>query len=241
MLGELTMWNKLSLKSKLIFFSVLSIVSAIFIFNGEIKNKMYISDNSTKKAEVADDKTVLKSDKGSSKIDKQAGEEKDKENKELEEIYEKAYKAFFDNKYAESINLANEVIKKDNKHYKAYNIKGIALAYNGSFEEGMKNINKALEISPNYGYALFNKALTYELYDKYDEALKWYDKNLEVENYIWSYYGKASIYGRKGDVKNTVKYLKIAIEMDKVVKEEASTERDFDNVRQSKEFQELVK
>lgn len=235
------MWNKLSLKNKIIFFCVLSIASAIFIFNGEIKNKIYISDNNTKKTEVADDKAILKSDKESSKIDKQAGEEKDKENKELEEIYEKAYKAFFDNKYTESINLANEVIKKDDKHYKSYNIKGIALAYNGSFEEGMKNIDKALEISPSYGYARFNKALTYELYDKYDEALKWYDKNLEVENYIWSYYGKASIYGRKGDVKNTVKYLKIAIEMDKVVKEEARTERDFDNVRQSKEFQELIK
>ncbi|MBE6069420.1 MAG: hypothetical protein E7211_17295 [Clostridium lundense] len=235
------MWNKLSLKNKVIFFSVLSIVSAVFIFNGEIKNKMYISDNNTKKIEVADNKAILKGDKESSEIDKQAGEEKDKENKELEKIYQKAYKAFFDNKYTESINLANEVIKKDNKHYKSYNIKGIALAYSGSFEEGMKNINKALEISPNYGYALFNKALTYELYDKYDEALKWYDKNLEVENYIWSYYGKASIYGRKGDVKNTVKYLKIAIEMDKVVKEEARVERDFDNVRQSKEFQELIK
>jgi tetratricopeptide (TPR) repeat protein len=137
--------------------------------------------------------------------------------------------------------LANEVIKKDNKHYKSYNIKGVALAYNGSFEEGMKNIDKALEINPSYGYARFNKALTYELYGKYEEALKWYDKDLEVENYIWSYYGKASIYGRKGDVENTVKYLKIAIEMDKVVKEEARTERDFDNVRQSKEFQELTK
>lgn len=241
MLGELRMWNKLSLKNKVIFFSILSIVSAIFIFNGEIKNKMYISDNITKKIQVDDNKAILKSKKDSSTIDKQAGEEEDKENKELEQIYQKAYKAFFDNKYTESINLANEVIKKDNKHYKSYNIKGIALAYSGSFEEGMKNINKALEISPNYGYALFNKALTYELYDKYDEALKWYDKNLEVENYIWSYYGKASIYGRKGDVKNTVKYLKIAIEMDKVVKEEARVERDFDNVRQSKEFQELIK
>lgn len=241
MLGGLRMWNKLSLKNKVIFFSVLSIVSAVFIFNGEIKNKRYISDNNTKKIEVADDKAILKSDKESSEIDKQADEEKDKENKELEQIYQKAYKAFFDNKYTESINLANEIIKKDSKHYKSYNIKGIALAYSGSLEEGMKNINKALEISPNYGYALFNKALTYELYDKYDEALKWYDKNLEVENYIWSYYGKASIYGRKGDVKNTVKYLKIAIEMDKVVKEEARVERDFDNVRQSKEFQELIK
>lgn len=234
------MWNKLSLKNKVIFFCVLSIVSAIFIFNGEIKNKIYISNN-IKKAEVTDNKAILKSNKEASGIIKEVQEEKDKENKELEETYNKAYKAFFDNKYAEAISLANEVIKKDNKHYKSYNIKGIALAYNGSFEEGMKNIDKALEISPNYGYARFNKALAYELYGKCEEALKWYDKDLEVENYIWSYYGKASIYGRKGDVENTVKYLKIAIEMDKVVKEEARTERDFDNVRQSKEFQELIK
>lgn len=231
------MFNRLSLKNKLIFFCVLSIVSAVFIFNGEVKNKIYINDNNIKKTEVIDNKAVLKSDKEESEIIKEIGQE----NKELEEIYKKAYKAFFDNKYTESINLANEVIKKDNKHYKAYNIKGIALAYNGSFQEGMKNIDKALEISPSYGYALFNKALAYELYDKYDEALKWYDKNLEVENYIWSYYGKASIYGRKGDVKNTIKYLKIAIKMDTVVKEEARKEKDFDSVRQSKEFQELIK
>lgn len=235
------MWSKLSLRNKIIFFCVLSIASAIFIFNGEIKNKTYISDNNIKGIEVSDDKTILKNDKEENKITKEINEEKNSENKEIEEIYERAYKAFFDNKYTESINLADEAIAKDNKHYKSYNIKGIALAYNGNFQDGMKNIDRALEISPSYGYARFNKALAYELYDKYDEALKWYDKNLEVENYIWSYYGKASIYGRKGDVRNAVKYLKIAIKMDKVVKEEAIKESDFDNVRQSKEFQELIK
>lgn len=235
------MLNKLSLKNKIIIFIVLSIISGFFIFNGEVRNKVHISGNNIKKTEVTYEKAILKSDKEGNKVIKEVDEEKNKENKKLEKTYEKAYKAFYDNKYIESINLANEVIKKDNRHYKSYNIKGIALAYNGSFEEGMKNINKALEINPSYGYARFNKALAYELYDKYEEALKWYDKNLEVENYIWSYYGKASIYGRKGDVENTIKYLKIAIEMDKVVKEEARTERDFDNVRQSKEFQRLIK
>lgn len=235
------MWNKLSLRNKVIFFCVLSIASVISIFNGEIKNKIHISNNDIKEIEATDDKTILKSDKEENKITKEINEDKNSENKEIEEIYKRAYKAFFDNKYTESINLADEAIAKDDKHYKSYNIKGIALAYNGNFQEGMKNIDKALEINPSYGYARFNKALAYELYDKYDEALKWYDKNLEIENYIWSYYGKASIYGRKGDVKNAVKYLKTAIDMDKVVKEEARTERDFDNVRQSKEFQELIK
>ncbi|MEL7598044.1 MAG: hypothetical protein AAGU01_07565, partial [Clostridiaceae bacterium] len=106
--------------------------------------------------------------------------------------------------------------------------------------EGIKAIDKALEINPGYGYGRFNKGLAYELYRHYDEALMWYDKALEVENYIWSYYGKASIYGRRGDIENTVKYLKIAIDMDASVKKLAKEERDFDNVRESKSFKEIV-
>mgnify|MGYP000025621333 FL=1 len=104
----------------------------------------------------------------------------------------------------------------------------------------MKDIDKALDLNSEFGYARFNKALNYELYGEYDNALTWYDKALEVEDYVWSYYGKASIYGRRGDVENTIKYLKIAISMDSSVKDEAKTESDFDNVRNSKEFQDLI-
>ncbi len=46
----------------------------------------------------------------------------------------------------------------------------------------MKNIDKSLDIKPDYGYARFNKALAYELYERFDEALKWYDKALDIEN-----------------------------------------------------------
>ena len=69
---------------------------------------------------------------------------------------------------------------------------------------------------------------------------------LEVEEYLWTYYGIASIYGRKGDVKNTISNLSKALEIaDKEnikdsVKEEAQNEADFDNVRDSTEFQSLV-
>ncbi|SJT83751.1 Uncharacterised protein [Clostridioides difficile] len=68
----------------------------------------------------------------------------------------------------------------------------------------------------------------------------WYNKNLEIENYIWTYYGIASIYGRRGDVQNTVKYLSKAIEIDEVVKKEARDEADFNPVRDSKEFKDLI-
>jgi tetratricopeptide (TPR) repeat protein len=161
--------------------------------------------------------------------------------KALEDKYNNAASGFFERKYSEAVKISDEIIAEDSEYYEAYNIKGIALCYLGKFDEGMKNIDKSLQIKADYGYGRFNKALAYELFGHYEESLKWYDKALEVEDYLWSYYGKASIYGRKGDVENTVKYLKIAIEKNPGVKAEAAVEADFNNVRNSKEFRDLIK
>ena len=105
----------------------------------------------------------------------------------------------------------------------------------------MQQIDQALKLKPDYGYARFNKALANELYRHYDEAIEWYKKALEVEKFEWSYYGIASIYGRKGDIKNTIKYLKLAIDINPNIKNAAKNEEDFDNVRESMEFQQLLK
>lgn len=166
---------------------------------------------------------------------------KEKKDSALEKQYLSAYNLFFQHKYEEAIKISDNIIKGNENFYKAYNIKGIALCFKNDFANGMKNIDKCLNIKPDFGYGRFNKALAYELYGHYDDALKWYDKALEIENYVWSYYGKASIYGRLGDVDNTVKYLKIAINMDPTIKECVKTERDFDPVRDDSKFKALVK
>lgn len=218
-------WDRLGVKTKLIMFIVLSIVAIFSIYWGNLKQ--YENNNINKNT---DNSTSIKL------------ENKDKKkNKELEEKCEKGKKLFFDKKYNEAIKVQDEIIKEDSNFYKAYNIKGIALCYSGNFDEGMKNIDKSLNIKSDYGYARFNKALAYELYDKFDESLKWYDKALEIEKYEWSYYGKASIYGRRGDVKNTVECLKKAIDICPGVKEEAQHEEDFEPVKNSEEFKSLIK
>ena len=182
--------------------------------------------------------------------DERLAKEEERIKNELKEqedtLYNQAYNLFFSNKYKESIDVSNELIDKFPESYRGYNIRGIAKAFNGSFDEGMNDINKSLEIKPDYGYGLFNKALNYELYNKLDDALEWYDKALSVEEYMWSYYGKASIYGRRGDAENTVKYLKKAIEVaakennDQALKDDAKTEHDFDPVRGNEEFDNLI-
>lgn len=187
---------------------------------------------------------------------KQEAEQKKKEEEEKQKIeaqkdarYEEGKKLFIDKEYLNAISVADELIKQDPNYYKAYNLKGIALCYYGfgfggeNFTEGTNNIKKALEIKSDDWYSLFNMGLANELYAKYDEAIDWYNKSLQYnDKYEWTYYGIASIYGRRGDVANTVKYLQLAIAINPDgIKKEAQTEHDFDNVRSSQEFQNLIK
>ena len=160
----------------------------------------------------------------------------------LEMKAQEGYDLFFEKKYDEAIAAEDSVIAEDPAFFKAYYIKGITQCYAGNYEDGSKNIDKALELAPDDYMARFNKALSLELYRHYDESLLWYEKSLEVAKGQgeWSYYGIASIYGRRGDPANTVKYLRLAIEINPDIREEAKSESDFDPVRSSKEFKELI-
>jgi len=159
----------------------------------------------------------------------------------LEKKAQQGYDLFFQKKYKEAVAVEDEVIKEDPSFYKAYYIKGITLCYNNNFKEGSANIDKALTLKPNDYGARFNKALSLELYHHYDDAIVWYNKSLEIEKGEWSYYGIASIYGRRGDVENTVKYLEVAIAINPDIKKEASKEADFNPVKNNKKFINIIK
>lgn len=174
----------------------------------------------------------------------------------LEQLYQQGYQYYNEEQYQNAINLEDQVIREDPDeqdptYFQACTVKGIALCYYGYFDaanlrntyfdEGMQEIDRALQIDPKYSSALFNKALAYELYGQYDTALYWYDQTIAVDpGSVWSYYGKAAIYGRRGDVSDTVKYLQQAIALNPSVRKDARGEQDFDNVRSSPEFQDLV-
>lgn len=249
------MLKKLSVKTKIIIFIAASIVVVFIMIKTGIYNRKHAENaeqngkstgiivSNQKNSEIKQNEN--KEDDVKQNENKEGSEEDNKKQSgvdtEFDESYKKAYESFHGKKYADAVMICDDIIKKDAGYYKAYNIRGIALCYSGKYGEGMSNIDKSLQINPDFGYARFNKALAYELYGYYDEAIKWYNKDLEIEKYIWSYYGLASIYGRKGDVSSTVRYLKTAIDMDKSVKDVAKDEKDFDNVRNSTEFQNLIK
>ena len=233
-----------SLKVKKIILIILVIISVYVISYELIQNKNSKKDNiNIIQEQIIGEDNSNNTNKDNSEVLNDNTSDKNEENlySEKEEgLYTEAYNLFFSNKYEEAIKKADILLEEFPQNPKGYNIRGIAKAYNGDYDGGIKDIDKSLQISPDYGYALFNKGLTYELYGNMEEALNWYNKDLEVEEYEWTYYGIASIYGRRGDVDNTVKYLKKAIEINPEVKEEAKTEKDFNPVKSSKDFENLI-
>ncbi len=246
------MIEKISLKAKIIIFIVAAIIGIGSIayntkdnFNFNIVSKNKKTSNNVSKSLGS---TVIKSESVNTDSSKVSVE--DQEKKALAEQWQKG--AVFFNKEEncdECIEIMNEIIAKDPNYYQAYALKGIALCYSkpqGKYTEGMENIDKSLEMKADYGYGRFCKALAYELYGKYDDAIIAYNNALEVEKYVWSYYGLASIYGRKGDVEKAVKNLTIATTMgtpedNQIVKDDAKKEPDFSNVSDSAEFQAVLK
>lgn len=227
-----------SLKVKKIILIILVLISVGVIVK-------FASDN--KKNEVKED---AKTEQSITKIDNEIEEVKEPEaNTEPSEediLYDDVYATFFQGDYTGAVNKGDTLISKYPESYRGYSIRGIAKAFSGDFDGGMKDIDKSLEIKPDYGYGRYNKALNYELYGYYDKALDWYDKAIEIEDYMWSYYGIASIYGRRGDVSNTVLCLNKAVEAENAeggksaIKEEAKTEKDFNPVRGMTEFENFI-
>lgn len=243
-----------SLKTKIVIAVFLAAIGIFLIAETAIENnerQVQLETSIKQKTETAKIQQAEIDSKNKADQQKQEAQKQQQEKDAAMESKYNAAKSYYDGKeYTRTINACDEIIKDDENNYKAYTLKGIALCYlsiatadGNKYDEGMSTLDKALEIKPDYGYALFNKGLGNELFAHYDEAIQWYKKDLEKENFVWSYYGIASIYGRRGDVQNSVLYLNKAIEADPStdVKGEAAKEVDFNNVRDSSEFQAAIK
>ena len=242
-----------SKKTKKILLAILVVVSIIIICKFAIDNK---KESQVDKENKEVSEVINKDENNKDELEVSETDRNNKKetielptNPEEESMYNEAFNTFFAGDYNKAIALADNIISKYPDSYKAYSIRGLAKGFVLGFDEAMKDIDKSLEINPNYWYSRYNKAFTYELYDKFNEALEWYDKSLELKEYKWSYYGKASIYGRWGDVTNTVLYLQKAIDAEKAdgyegpsqIKEEAKDEKDFNPVRGYEAFENVIK
>lgn len=148
------------------------------------------------------------------------------------------YQAF---DYDKAIAAYDKAIAADGNNYKAYSGKGVAQCMSGN-AQGIKLIQKALQMKPDYVPAFYDLALAYKLQHDYDHSIQWFQKVIEKEpDNTWSYYGIATIYGDQGNAREATAYLKKAIALDgENVKAAARSQAHFDSIRNTPEFQKLV-
>lgn len=163
--------------------------------------------------------------------------------KESEQLYMKAVTAYGKGDHLNALELANKALEKDSENYKALSLKGIIQAFDVSPEEGIKTVEKALAINPNYVQADFDMAMAQKLGKHYDESIRYFQKVLDKDpKNTWSWYGIATNYADKRDKAKALEYLKKAVDLDpQNVKPQAADQDHFQWLHGDPDFQNLVK
>jgi tetratricopeptide (TPR) repeat protein len=101
--------------------------------------------------------------------------------------------------------------------------------------------NNALRFDPNYNLPYNNLALICAGEGNYPDAILNYGKAISADpSYANAYYNLAALYAIKNDLDNAVTNLKKAIDLDPKYKEKAKSLADFNKIKDSGKFKELV-
>ena len=120
---------------------------------------------------------------------------------------------------------------------------GVTYAGAGEYDKAIAEFKKAIAIDPNYGRAYNWLGLTYSNQGKYDLAVRFYQKAISInpETLWFFHYRLARLYSLQDKKALSIESLRKAISLDKDVIGMAKRDSDFDNIRESPEFQALIR
>lgn len=128
--------------------------------------------------------------------------------------------------------------KRDAAEAKAFEAQGFFEL--GLIEDARSALKAAVKLDPMYdqGYNLIG--VTYRMRDRYDEALDWYKKSIEINPANHDvYYNIACIHALKGDKDQALNYLQIAALNGYVSSETFSTDADLKSLHGNEIFEKL--
>jgi tetratricopeptide (TPR) repeat protein len=112
---------------------------------------------------------------------------------------------------------------------------------NGKLKKALAQYQQALGIRPNHFQAQYNSAVIYAMQGHYEKALGLLKRLVTIQpDHIDVYYYIAGIYSRRNDVRNSIHWLKKAIDRGYNNWERIKSDRNFDNISGTSDFKRLV-
>jgi tetratricopeptide (TPR) repeat protein len=141
----------------------------------------------------------------------------------------------------EAIEAYEKAIQIKEGYHEAWYNKGGILGNLGRHDEALKAAEKAIEIKPDYYRAWINKGGALANLGRYKDALKAFEKAIEIKgDFHEGCYNLACVYSLKKEKGKALKYLRKAIEYGYNDLSHIKKDKDFDFIRDEKEFQKII-
>jgi len=130
----------------------------------------------------------------------------------------------------------------DAYYFPAYYLLGEYYVKNSNFSKAERNLRRAKSGYFNDRMLNFYLGISSLELKKYDEAHKYFRRMIELDPKEPSpYYNIASTYARQGKPKDAIEWLTKAVQANPAYKKEAAADKDFASIKNTKEFESLVK
>lgn len=146
------------------------------------------------------------------------------------------------NTLEESMKMQNKVGEPFREVFGLYLKQGFELFHEGKYQQSLEMYERATQVDPDCYDAWLGRGVALTELQQYDEAISSYNKAIRVhaeQSDPW--YGKARCYALKNDVDMVVDNLKRAIALNPQIRDLIQTNPDFDCVRETEAFDNLVR
>ena len=118
---------------------------------------------------------------------------------------------------------------------------GNSYGMQGKLDDALAAFKQAIAINPNLVEVYSHLGYIYSMQDRLDEAIVQYKQAIAINpDYTTAHYNLACVYSLKNQKTLAIETLRKAIMLDQKYIEMSKTDSDFDNIRESPEFQQLI-
>jgi tetratricopeptide (TPR) repeat protein len=144
-------------------------------------------------------------------------------------------------KYSEAIIDLNIAIELNPNEASAYLGRGIVYNNLGKYNEAIIDFNKAITLYPKDRHVYLSRGMAYADIGKYSEAIIDFNKTIELDpKDALAYYVRACAHSITGNRNKSIQDLSTSINMNPDLRNNAKTESNFDNIRNTPEFKRLM-